>query len=1054
MVNFVTKGGLQRMDNDNFTSQVFLKSPRYGIWTFFALALVCSLLISALLPMPVFAQDLSTPTLGSETFTEGDGEPEPTATPPSPATETNTQSPTASSTETRLAAETETPTETLTATPTQTETPTPTEQVAEESLISPYVQGQKLSLSGELNVLWGDDWSGNHLDSLFFLVANGQNLQLELSEQLLEAAGGLLAVQGRTVTATGRWTTDLVGPLSGTWEGLKVEQLSVQGPIYAPDGDISAAAVTGNKRYVNILCRFSNYSAYTPEPKAYYEGLFSSAYPGIDHYWRENSYNIVDISGTTTVGWFNLPSPLSSYMKNGTPDFGKLASDCAKLADANVNFAQFFGINLFFNIDFGCCAWGGKWHLTLDGVSKSWPMTWMPEWSHWPGIIGHEMGHSFGLPHSSGPYGDVYDSYWDVMSAGATCYDGAALYACPHTISYHKSRLGWIPKAQIFEPTANSQNTLVIERIAQSPVGSNYLMAKIKIPGTNRFYTVEARRFIGYDSDVPGQAIVIHQVNPSSSIPAKVVDADQNGDPNDAGAQWVVGETFMDASAKVHIQIVSQTATGYVVTITTGQGNLPAKPAQNGLANKAVISDKTPTLTWGGVLHASSYQLQISKNANFKEIVVTYNGPAITFTSNSLADGTYYWRVAGVNSLGYVGAWSATRSFTIDTTPPAIPVIDKPTNSATVRGVPAISWKKPSGSPVVYEVQYSTTANFSSGVQTFPGVKGVNFKAANFTPVGVRYVRVRAADAVGNWSSWSTAHTITILPLKPIKPVMVLPGNKANTNDTTPTLTWNAVPYGNTYQVQIATRPNFALSFMVQDSIRGVGVLNYTATTLAEGTYHWRVRAINVNGEFGAWSAVRSFTVDITAPAIPAISKPANSAIVRGVPTIAWKKPSGAPVAYEVQYSTAANFTSGVQTFSNIKGVNFKAANFTPVGVRYVRVRAADAAGNWSGWSATHTITILPLVPAKPPLSAPANKASTNDTTPTFTWNAVPYGNTYQIQIATTNKFTVIVRDQIVAGTTYTPTALPLGPYHWRVRAINVNGEPGPWSVLRSLSIR
>jgi hypothetical protein len=55
--------------------------------------------------------------------------------------------------------------------------------------------------------------------------------------------------------------------------------------------------------------------------------------------------------------------------------------------------------------------------LTLDGLTKSWYMTWEPPWGCQDiCVIEHEMGHGFGLPHSSGAYGQTYDNQWDVMS--------------------------------------------------------------------------------------------------------------------------------------------------------------------------------------------------------------------------------------------------------------------------------------------------------------------------------------------------------------------------------------------------------------------------------------------------------------------------------------------------------------------------------------------------------------------------------------------------------------------------------------------------------------
>ena len=67
-------------------------------------------------------------------------------------------------------------------------------------------------------------------------------------------------------------------------------------------------------------------------------------------------------------------------------------------------FPSFIGINLMFNDDLDCCAWGGTTTLSLDGQSRTYRMTWLPPWGYEnQGPVAHEMGHGFGLPHSSGP---------------------------------------------------------------------------------------------------------------------------------------------------------------------------------------------------------------------------------------------------------------------------------------------------------------------------------------------------------------------------------------------------------------------------------------------------------------------------------------------------------------------------------------------------------------------------------------------------------------------------------------------------------------------------
>jgi hypothetical protein len=51
---------------------------------------------------------------------------------------------------------------------------------------------------------------------------------------------------------------------------------------------------------------------------------------------------------------------------------------------------------------------------------------------------------------------------------------------------------------------------------------------------------------------------------------AQVVDTDGNGNPNDAGAMWLPGDTFVDAANGITVSVISTTATGFLVAINYG----------------------------------------------------------------------------------------------------------------------------------------------------------------------------------------------------------------------------------------------------------------------------------------------------------------------------------------------------------------------------------------------------------------------------------------------------------------------------------------------------
>ena len=426
-----------------------------------------------------------------------------------------------------------------------------------------------VSLAGWLTVMWGDGLPGSNimLDPVYILADDtGGSTRLWSTQALTQSPGEIVALNGRRVIVTG----ERAGAAA-----LRVQSIRLDPQADAP-GAAAASAVSGSQPWISIMCKFSDVAA-EPKDLAYFQGMYSNAYPGMDHYWREQSFDMIDVVGSDAVGWYTLPKPKSYYVY-GSPlqlDFGRAATDCTGVADAAVYFPNYVGINLMFNSNLDGYAWGGSWYLNRDGVGKFYSMTWEPPWGYASvTVIAHEMGHGFGLPHSSGNYGLTYDNRWDVMSDPWT--DCAAsshpTYGClgQHTISYHKDSLGWIPAGQRYVATPGSQATITLEQLAQ-PQTSNYKIARIPIGGSaTHFYTVEARRKVGYDVKLPGQGVIIHEVNTVWLNPAHVVDADNNGNTGDAGAMWTVGETFADTPNGVKVCVISTTSTGFVVTVGLG----------------------------------------------------------------------------------------------------------------------------------------------------------------------------------------------------------------------------------------------------------------------------------------------------------------------------------------------------------------------------------------------------------------------------------------------------------------------------------------------------
>ena len=418
------------------------------------------------------------------------------------------------------------------------------------------------SITGWLSIIWGDGPQGSESAGPLYFVTDGAGTttRLDLDENTALPDSGLLALNRQRVTVSGTAVQPAV---------LQAESVA-QDPSAQ---NVGPSAVSGAQPFISIMCKFADNSS-EPKDLAYFQDMYGSVFPGLNHYWREISYNFINVTGSTAVGWFTLPRPYSYYVYNGALDHGRAATDCTAVADPYVNFAGVTGINLMFNAELDGFAWGGGHWMTLDGVSKVWPMTWEPPWGYSSiTVMSHEMGHAFGLPHSSGNFGATYDNRWDVMSD--TWSDCGRLshsrYGClgQHTIMYHKNMLGWVPSNLRYTLSASAAP------VSDGLTPGAYLMASLPFGTSGYFYTVEARRQVGYDVKLPGEGIIIHEVEPNrptDSRPAHVVDTNSDGNANngDASAIWSVGETFTDSTNNISVQVLSATVDGYNVRLQNG----------------------------------------------------------------------------------------------------------------------------------------------------------------------------------------------------------------------------------------------------------------------------------------------------------------------------------------------------------------------------------------------------------------------------------------------------------------------------------------------------
>lgn len=455
--------------------------------------------------------------------------------------------------------------------------------------------------TGWLNVVWQTRGVQNELAhvGLYLVDAGGNATELHATSEELAPLGGLLRLNGRRLSVTGDLLT---AREPGAVPTLRVRTITPLGGSPAA----LASAELGARAYVTLVCRFPDEPA-EPNGLATLRGWMGAAYPGLDHYWRENSENRVSIEAAF-AGPYTLPQPSAAYKApGGAANLGLLLQDCTRAADADVDFAHYAGINLQFNSTLWGYSWGGGWTATLDGETRRWATTWMANWAT-QATYAHESGHSLGLPHSSGPYDAIYDSRWDVMSGGGSNDAGAGTRVATETIAFHKDLLGWIPADRRYVARPGTTATFDLARDAL-PGAAGYQIAVVPVGNDpNTFLTVESRRYAGYDARgrIPGEAVILHYVDlRDEGAPAHVVDVDGNGNVNDDGAMWVPGETYTSLPLGVSVRVLSATPDGFRVEVSTAgtlsvttDSLLPAGTIGADYAGSLAAAGVSPGATW------------------------------------------------------------------------------------------------------------------------------------------------------------------------------------------------------------------------------------------------------------------------------------------------------------------------------------------------------------------------------------------------------------------------------------------------------------------------
>ena len=438
-----------------------------------------------------------------------------------------------------------------------------------------------------------------------------------------------------------------------------------------------------------------------------------------------------------------------------------------------------------------------------------------------------------------------------------------------------------------------------------------------------------------------------------------------------------------------------------------------------------------PTLKWKAVSGAAKYEVYRARSKDGDYIkYATVTGTSYTNTSYIENGNTYYYKVRALDANGTAGAWSSIVSVTYKQTLPAPTV----TGGNDSQGRPTLKWKAVSGA-AKYEVYRARSK--SGDYIKYSTVTGTSYTNTSYIENGnTYYYKVRALDANGTAGAWSSVVSVTYK--QTLSAPTVTGGNDAQGR---PTLKWNAVSGAAKYEVYRARSKDG--DYIKYSTVTGT---SYTNTSYIENgnTYYYKVRALKSDGTAGAWSSIVSVTYKQTLSA-PAVTG-GNDA--QGRPTLTWKAVTGA-AKYEVYRARSKD--GDYIKYSTVTGTSYTNTSYIENGnTYYYKVRALKSDGTAGAWSSVVSVTYKQTLPA--PTVTGGNDAQGR---PTLTWNAVSGAAKYEVYRARSKDGTY-TKYSTTTGTAYTNSSyLTSGAtYYYKVRALDANGNAGPYSAVVSVTCR
>ncbi len=516
------------------------------------------------------------------------------------------------------------------------------------------------------------------------------------------------------------------------------------------------------------------------------------------------------------------------------------------------------------------------------------------------------------------------------------------------------------------------------------------------------------------------------------------------------GGNSIWGEWFQGEIDEVRIYNRALNATEITADMATSVSNpdSSAPSAPGVLSASGGLS--SASLSWGAAsdnVGVSRYNVYRGTSAGFTPSVANRVAqPTGLSYLDSVAAGTYFYRVVAEDAAGNLGPASNEASTTVgDTAAPSVPG-----SLAAVGAVgrATLSWSASTDNVGVlrYNVHRGTSAGFTATVANRiaqPATPGY----VDTTAPGSYFYRVTAEDAAGNISAVSNEASATVLAdtTAPSQPV----GLAGSVVGSTVNLSWTASSDNvgvSRYNLHRGTSAGFTPS--VANRIAQPTGPSYADTGLATGSYFYKVTAEDAAGNISAASNEATATVaDATPPTAPSSLAASVGGSTVNLSWVAATDNVGVS-RYNLHRGTTSGFApSPANRIAQPTGLSYADPSVAP-GSYFYKLTAEDAAGNISPVSNTASATVLDTTAP----STPTNLAASGGAGQTsLTWTAATDNvavSRYNLHRATSPAFTPTAGNRIAqpTGTSYTDIGLAAGTYYYKLTAEDAAANISPAS--------